>query len=81
MRTAASHSSAHRFQIRFPSVPLHERPMAFPCDAEGNVDMDRLSEVTRSDYFFARIMIRRQSAKPEVVRDGSSSAEQAFMTC
>ena len=80
MRTAAS-SSAHRFQIRFPSGPLHTRPMAFPCDAEGNVDLDRLSDATRSDYFFARIIIRRQSGKPEVLREGSSSAEQAFMTC
>jgi hypothetical protein len=41
--------------------------MAFPCDACGNVELDQLSEASRRDYFFARIMIRRERAQPKVV--------------
>jgi hypothetical protein len=67
MSTTASCATAHRFQIRFPSVSTHGHSMAFPCDAEGNVDLDGLSDESRCDYLFARIMMRRECASPEVV--------------
>ena len=40
--------------------------LAFPCNAEGHVDMDSLSERGRSNYLFARAMIGREFATPNV---------------
>jgi hypothetical protein len=60
-------STVSMFQIRFQALPAQCRTVAFPCDAHGTVDMDRLSEAGRRDYLFARIMIRRQRVQPEVV--------------
>lgn len=37
---------------------------AFPCDAEGNVDIDRLSERARANYFYARTAIGREFFSP-----------------
>ncbi len=67
MTTAAAISTELCFQIRFSSAFLHGRTVAFPCDAHGEVDMDRLSADGRRDYLFARIMIRRECSHPEVV--------------
>ena len=39
----------------------------FPCYEDGQVDIDALSERTRSNYFFARAMLGRQYATPRVV--------------
>jgi hypothetical protein len=68
MTTGASISMDLSFQIRFSSAFLYGRTVAFPCDAHGQVDMDRLSDEGLRDYLFARIMIRRECARPEVVR-------------
>jgi hypothetical protein len=65
-RTAAI-STDSTFQIHFQPLVAQCRTVAFPCDAYGNVDMDRLSETGRCDYLFARVMIRRQRLRPEVV--------------
>jgi hypothetical protein len=37
---------------------------SFPCDAEGHVDMDRLSEVGRLNYFYARAMVGHELFAP-----------------
>jgi hypothetical protein len=55
------------FHIRFQSSLLHDWVATFPCDADGNVDIDRLSETDRSEYLFGRIMTRRECLRPEVV--------------
>lgn len=67
MTATAAVSTASTFQIRFQLLPTQCRTVAFPCDAHGNVDMDRLSETGRRDYLFARVMVRRQRLRPEVV--------------
>ena len=56
------------FEVRFRSSFLQGQALAFPCDARGKVDMDRLTEAGRRDYLFARIMIRRERVRPEVVQ-------------
>lgn len=40
----------------------------FPCDAAGRVDLDRLAERARSNYFYARAAIGRQFGMPAVQR-------------
>jgi len=55
-----------RFELRFKSLLNGGREFAFPCDFEGHVDFGDLSERTRSDYFFARMVIGRKLSAPFV---------------
>lgn len=57
-----------QFQIQFPLLRSNGSTLSFPCDGSGNVDLDRLSDVERRDYFFARLMTRRPNGQPRVVR-------------
>ena len=63
---SASSSSSSAYQLRFRSLFKEGRAYAFPCDAEGHVEIDRLSERARDNYFFARISIGRELSVPEV---------------
>lgn len=60
-------ASAAAFRLCFRSL-FDGRGYAFPCDAQGRVDMDRLSERARNNYFYARAMVGRELAAPEVER-------------
>ncbi|MGJ7506435.1 hypothetical protein [Variovorax sp. GT1P44] len=60
MRTATS------FEIRFRSLFHEGRALAFPCDSQGEVDLDAMGEKARSNYLFARDMIGREYAMPFV---------------
>ena len=53
-------------ELRFDSLFDAGRALAFPCDAGGRVDIDSLSERTRSNYFYARTVIGREFARPAV---------------
>ena len=61
-------ASVHHFEVRFQSLRRDRPPLAFPCDATGRVDMDRLTERARNDYLFARATVGRQFARASVVR-------------
>ena len=54
------------FEIRFQSLFNEGRGLAFPCDADGRVDLEALSERGRSNYLFARAMVGREFATPDV---------------
>ena len=56
------------FQLRFQSLFASGRGFAFPCDPQGHVDLDRMSERARNNYFYARAMVGRELATPEVQR-------------
>ena len=58
-------SSTH-YQLRFTSLFDPGRGYAFPCDREGHVDMDKMSERARNNYLYARAMIGREVATPAV---------------
>ncbi|RYF19077.1 MAG: hypothetical protein EOO30_00605 [Comamonadaceae bacterium] len=58
-------SSVAAFRLCFRSL-FGGRGFAFPCDARGNVDLDRLSEQARNNYFYARAMVGRELAVPAV---------------
>ena len=60
-----SHQATH-YELRFRSLSAEERTQAFPCDAEGHVDIDALGERTRLAYFYARTVIGREFALPAV---------------
>ena len=55
------------FQIRFESLFHEGRALAFPCDREGHVDLDALTDRARGNYLFARAMVGREYATPSVM--------------
>jgi hypothetical protein len=54
------------FDLRFRSLFHEGRALAFDCDAEGSIDIDHLSERARLSYLYARALIGREYAYPEV---------------
>ena len=55
-----------QFRLFFQSLFNGGRGFAFPCDREGRVDLDHLSERMRNNYLFARGMVGRELACPAV---------------
>ena len=62
----ASHPAIEAYELRFQSLFDEGRGYAFPCDAQGHVDIDSLSERTRNNYLYARTVIGREFAMPAV---------------
>ena len=56
------------FQLRYLSLFDSGRGYAFPCDPEGHVDLDQLSDRARNNYLYARAMVGRELAVPAVER-------------
>ena len=59
-------STPTAFEIRFQSLHRPGCAFAFPCDAQGRIDLDAVSERARENYFFARAMVGRDYAWPQV---------------
>jgi len=57
-----------RYELRFQSLFAPGRGFAFPCDAEGHVDLDALSAQSRNNYFYARALVGREFLAPAVQR-------------
>jgi hypothetical protein len=53
--------------LRFASLFHPGRALSFPCDAAGRVDLDALGERARANYLYARAVVGREYATPEVV--------------
>lgn len=58
-------------EIRFQSLFNEGRALSFPCDEQGNVQMDEMSERARANYLYARAVVGREYAYPMVRRDWS----------
>jgi hypothetical protein len=54
------------FEIRFQSLFNEGRALSFPCDEQGHVSMDSLSDRARENYLYARAVIGREYAYPLV---------------
>ena len=59
-------SMSRQHQLCFRSLFHSGRGYAFPCDASGQVDLDRMSETARNNYFYARAMVGRELSPPAV---------------
>ena len=59
-------ATASDCELRFESLFVGARGMAFPCDTKGRVDLDALSERARHNYFYARALMGREFAFPVV---------------
>ena len=55
------------YEIRFQSLFNEGRALCFPCDEQGHVAMDSLSERARANYLYARAVIGREYAYPTVL--------------
>jgi hypothetical protein len=58
--------STARYEIRFESLFHAGRALTFPCDAQGHVRMDDLSDRARENYLYARAVVGREFASPVV---------------
>jgi hypothetical protein len=56
------------YEIRFQSLFNEGRALSFPCDAEGHVYLDALSDRARDNYLYARAVVGREFATPMVRR-------------
>ena len=54
------------FELRFQSLFHAGRALAFPCNAQGDVYLDALTERARENYLFARAVIGHEYANPVV---------------
>ncbi len=56
------------YEIRFQSLFHEGRALSFPCDEQGQVALDQLSERARDNYLYARAVVGREFAYPMVQR-------------
>lgn len=54
------------YELRYQSLFNEGRGYAFPCDADGRVNIDTLSERLRLNYFYARTLVGRDFSVPAV---------------
>lgn len=54
------------FEIRYQSLFHEGRGLSFPCDAEGHVALDALSERALENYLYARAVVGREYAYPSI---------------
>ena len=66
MAQTASMPFKPEFEVHFRSLLRRGFELIFPCDREGRVNLDALSERAKVDYLFARAMVGRQYAGPAV---------------
>jgi hypothetical protein len=68
MAQTVSMSLESEFEIHFRSLIRRGLEFIFPCDREGHVDLDALSDRAKANYLFARAMVGREYARPAVCR-------------
>ena len=67
LNTATRLRARNAFELRFESLFNAGRGLAFPCDAQGGVDLDSLSQRARINYSIARSTIGRDYSVPRVL--------------
>ena len=55
-----------QYELRFQSLFREGRAWSFPCDAQGHVNLDTLSERARNNYWFVRTSVGREVDVPRV---------------
>jgi hypothetical protein len=66
--TAFAPHDSDLYEVRFQSLFNSGRGVSFPCDAQGRVKLEALSERARSFYRRAQELVGREYATPAVVR-------------
>jgi hypothetical protein len=60
------HDPSVRYELRFDSLFDPGRSFCFPCDSQGRVDLDALSERARTNYLYSRAAVGHDLASPTV---------------
>jgi hypothetical protein len=60
-------ASTARYELRFASLYNRGHGFAFPCDAQGDVELDELSDSARINYLYARTVVGREFSAPTIV--------------
>jgi hypothetical protein len=63
---ATTLTTVRQLELRFQSLFDSGRGYSVPCDLEGHVDLDQLSDRARRNYLYARAMVGRDLAVPAV---------------
>jgi len=61
--------AAHGFHLRFRPLQAQLADCTVPCDADGHVHLDSLSDNLRRDYLFARTLVGRDFMRPAIELD------------
>lgn len=64
--SASSPSHPVQYEIRYQSLFNAGRALSFPCDAQGHVQMDQLSQTALNNYLYARAVVGREFAAPAI---------------
>ena len=64
--TQAATAARAAYELRFQSLFHSGRALAFPCNAQGDVYLDALTERARENYLFARAVVGHEYANPVV---------------
>jgi hypothetical protein len=67
MNTAPVPLVSATHELRFRSLFNEGRALTFPCDAQGHVELDALSDRARQNYLYARAVVGREFATPAVL--------------
>jgi hypothetical protein len=54
------------YELRYASLFTMGRGLSFPCDGQGRVDLDALTECARENYLYARAVVGKEFAMPSV---------------
>ena len=75
--TGSNADKTFNYELRYASSRGRGGGFVFPCSESGQVDMNRLSDHRRNDYFYARAVAGNQLEFPVVtpiVDDGCGTA-------
>ena len=64
--SSAVRAGQARYELRFCGLFDRGRGYVFPCDAEGNVKLDELTDRGRTNYFLARAVVGTELSAPIV---------------
>ena len=56
-----------RYELRFTGLINRGRGFSFPCDATGHVEIDKLADRVRINYFYARAAVGVELSVPIVL--------------
>jgi hypothetical protein len=59
-------STSAGYELLFRSLISARRSFVFPCNSDGDVDMDSLSERSRNNYLYARAVMGVEVEWPDV---------------
>ena len=66
----SSPAPADRYQIRFQSLKDEGMALEFPCDVDGRVELEALSDRNPNDSLFAPAVVGCEFGRPAVVPAG-----------